>query len=482
MRKVLLFFMLFLMCGPLFAQNEITWFGDVMEIPGPAKYARMVLMKQGPKAGQILLTYQKFTYGRKIVKRYSSDDGVTWSPESLLLQKTGDWTYANCNIIELTDGRLLMTYQKRKEDGYYFIGRDRYVCVKYSVDGGSTWSKEEEVFQGGNWEPTPIQTPLGIYIFFTLQDIYPTFLSEEECIQENEIGGRAVAFVASFDNGATWTNFSNERYTARMLLRDYNEERAGNNFCGSGGGMPTPFLTEDNRLGFIAESIERKVSPWIVIAPADDYTFESSYFEGNWQTANYNGLGDNNVYPLSTTVRWALTREHTGGAPFALKLSNGKIAFSYNSGKKIYCWVADKNAKNPVKQAMPFGELNTFYSSMIHLNDSTILIAAHETSPGEEMRALYLRKGRIKDYVTTSVTRLKSPFYQVTVSNRNIHIRGLSGNETVQISQVAGCAVLVVKKVLSEEYSFRTLCPGVYIVRIINGISGKTAYKIMVND
>ena len=71
------------------------------------------------------------------------------------------------------------------------------------------------------------------------------------------------------------------------------------------------------------------------------------------------------------------------------------------------------------------------------------------------MRALYLRKGRIKDYVTTSVTRLKSPFYQVTVSNRNIHIRGLSGNETVQISQVAGCAVLVVKKVLSEEYSFR---------------------------
>ena len=151
MRKVLLFFMLFLMCGPLFAQNEITWFGDVMEIPGPAKYARMVLMKQGPKAGQILLTYQKFTYGRKIVKRYSSDDGVTWSPESLLLQKTGDWTYANCNIIELTDGRLLMTYQKRKEDGYYFTGRDRYVCVKYSVDGGSTWSKEEEVFQGGNW-------------------------------------------------------------------------------------------------------------------------------------------------------------------------------------------------------------------------------------------------------------------------------------------------------------------------------------------
>lgn len=169
--------------------------------------------------------------------------------------------------------------------------------------------------------------------------------------------------VASFDNGATWTNFSNERYTARMLLRDYNEERAGNNFCGSGGGMPTPFLTEDNRLGFIAESIERKVSPWIVIAPADDYTFESSYFEGNWQTANYNGLGDNNVYPLSTTVRWALTREHTGGAPFALKLSNGKIAFSYNSGKKIYCWVADKNAKILLSRQCHLGNLILF----IHL-------------------------------------------------------------------------------------------------------------------
>lgn len=113
-------------------------------------------------------------------------------------------------------------------------------------------------------------------------------------------------------------------------------------------------------------------------------------------------------------------------------------------------------------QAMPFGELNTFYSSMIHLNDSTILIAAHETSPGEEMRALYLRKGRIKDYVTTSVTRLKSPFYQVTVSNRNIHIRGLSGNETVQISQVAGCAVLVVKSVVGRVFFSNSLSGSIY--------------------
>lgn len=128
MRKVLLFFMLFLMCGPLFAQNEITWFGDVMEIPGPAKYARMVLMKQGPKAGQILLTYQKFTYGRKIVKRYSSDDGVTWSRKVYYCKRRETGRMLIGNIIELTDGRLLMTYQKLKRGRLLFY-RKRSLCM-----------------------------------------------------------------------------------------------------------------------------------------------------------------------------------------------------------------------------------------------------------------------------------------------------------------------------------------------------------------
>lgn len=479
MKKQLLFFVLLLMSFSLFAQNEITWLGNVIEIPGPAKYGRMVLITQGPKAGQILLTYQKYAHGRRIVKRYSADDGLTWSAESTVLQKSGVWTYANCNIIELSDGRLLMTYQKRREDGFYFTGRDRYVCVKYSTDGGFTWGKEEEVFQGGNWEPMPIQTPFGIYIFFTLQDIYPTTLPEEECSQENEIGGRAVAFVASYDNGATWTNFSDERYTAKMLLRDYDEEKSSNNFSGSGGGMPTPFLTNDNRFGFIAESVERKTSPWIVLAPAGDYNFESSYFTGAWQTANYNGLGDNNVYPSASTVRWALTREHWGGAPFALKLSNGKIAFSYNSGKKIHCWVADENARNPVKQTMPFGDLYTFYSSMINLNDSTILIAAHETSPGEEMRALYLRKGRVKDYITTSIPLLETDRYRVTSMEKSICIQGLTGNETVQISRATG-VVLTAKKALSDEWTVPVPSPGLYIITIVDDTSKKTTYKVLV--
>lgn len=481
MKKQLLIFFLFGCYVSLFAQNEINWIGDVIEIPGPAKYGRMVLMKQGPKAGQILLTYQKSTYGRKIVKRYSPDDGSTWTEESTVLQKTGEWTYANCNIIELQDGRLLMAYQKRKENGELFTGRDRYVCVKYSKDGGVTWTKEEEVFKGGNWEPMPIQIPSGIYIFFTLQDIYPTSLPEEECSQENEVGGRAVAFVASLDNGRTWTNFSEERYTAKMLLRDYNEEKAGNNFSGSGGGMPTPFLTEDNRLGFIAESVERKTSPWIVLGQVGDFNFESSDFTGEWQTANYNGLGDNRTYPLSPTVRWALTKEHWGGAPFALKLSNGKMAFSYNSEKKIHCWVADKHAQNPVKQKMPFGDLYTFYSSMINLNDSTILIAAHETSPGEEMRALYLRKGRVKDYIATSV--FSAPAfdpYSISTEHLTIHIRNLTGKETLQVAHITG-TILTTMKVLSGECVYQVPAPGVYLVNIIDEHNETLARKVMLH-
>jgi hypothetical protein len=467
MKKILLLCCVFFTAMVL--SQEIRWLDKVTELSGPGKYARMVLMKQGPKAGQLLLTYQTFPHGRNIVKRYSSDGGKTWSDAVSILKKNTEWTYANCNIIELKDGRLLMTYQRRADSNEY-TGRDRYVCVKFSVDGGDTWTAEQVVFQGGNWEPMPIEIPTGIYIFFTLQDIYDTSLPEEQCLQSNAAGGRAVAFVASFDNGATWDKFSSERYGARMLLRDYNEDSG--NLSGSGGGMPTPFLTNSNRLGFIAESIDRKTSPWIVVAPAGDHTFQSEAFCGSWQTVNYDGRGDNSVYPSTPDARWALTSRHWGGAPFALKLSSGKIAFSYNSGKKIYCWVADENAKNPMEVARPFlddsEDRYSFYSSMISLNDSILLIAAHETSPGEDMARLFFRQGIIKDYAVSS--DLKTPSvneYTVYISGKQLIVDRLKGNENIRIYSTTGC-LLLSEQATGSQISCTIPSAGIYLISIRN--------------
>lgn len=471
------------------AQDEITWLDQVRVLPGPAKYGRMVMMKQGPKAGQILLTYQQYDHGRKIVKRYSLDQGYTWSSESTVLQKSGNWTYANCNIIELQDGRLLMTYQKRHDsDPEGYTGKNRYICVKYSSDGGNSWTAEEDVFQGGNWEPMPIQLTSGdIYIFFTLQDIYPTYYTEEQCIQANEIGGRAVAFIASHDSGMSWTNYSNERYGARMLLRDYNESTSSDNFSGSGGGMPTPFVTGEGRLGFIAESIDRKNSPWIVVAPQSDYTFRFNYFQGDWQTVNYDGTGDNKVYPESSSVRWALQTNHFGGAPFALKLSNGKIAFSYNNDKKIRCWVANSNAKNGVEQKRPFGNDDlSFYSAMINVNDSTVLMVAHDPADDDDAnlsgkRRLYLRHGRVKDYVvTTSTPQINSDQYNLYAVGNEVFIYNLTGTETIRIYNMTGRLINTVATEQGETV-IRIPDSGVYIVQILipnqNAIVKKIAIK-----
>ncbi len=466
--------LLFLLPTTLLSQ-EIQWLDDVIELEGPGKYSRMVLMKQGPKAGQILLTYQEYDHGRVIVKRYSSDGGKTWSAKSNVLKKNTDWTYANCNIIELKDGRLLMTYQKRVDNNQY-TGRDRYVCVKYSTDGGETWSAEEEVFQGGNWEPMPIETDHGIYIFFTLQDIYPTWLAEDECLQSNELGGRCVAFVASYDNGSTWTNWSNQRYGARMILRDYNEDKAANNYSGSGGGMPTPFVTADGRIGFIAESIERKTSPWIVVAPEGDHDFDSFHFQGTWQSVDYDGTNNNNVYPLSTTVRWALTTREWGGAPFALNLPNGKIAFSYNHNKRIYCWVADSYAKNPVEVARPFGDRSSFYSAMINLNDSMILITAYQYDPS--MEKIFFRQGKIPKNPDSAISDVSTEQYIVGNNTNGIFVKGLKGCETITVYYANGIPVQSFSG-NAGEISIPLNRTGLYIIRITDETGKITSQKIL---
>ena len=149
----------------------------------------------------------------------SSDLGQTWKGPTLINKATRKWDFASCNIIELDDGRLLMTMQRRLRGSN--LGGDFYIDVVYSSDGGETWSDPEEIFQGANWEGRPMQVPNDangdgtddIYLFFT-QRIIETTLAPRKATRRGD-NGRGVAYIASYDGGETWSDPNPERYTGK---------------------------------------------------------------------------------------------------------------------------------------------------------------------------------------------------------------------------------------------------------------------------
>lgn len=153
-------------------KHEIAWL-DMTKINVPyAKYLRMVKITQGKHAGELLVTYQDRAHGGNFWGIRSKDGGLTWSSPKILLKWNAKWlpdkhdwsmAIANCNIIQLDDGRLMMVHQER---GPGIAAYNTGIKVRYSSDGGETWTAKhvngfnvatrntgQLALQASGWEP-----------------------------------------------------------------------------------------------------------------------------------------------------------------------------------------------------------------------------------------------------------------------------------------------------------------------------------------
>lgn len=441
------------------AQNEIVWKEKIV-IDGTSKYVRLCKVTKGDALGDIIMTYFKSDHSAPFGMRRSKDEGRTWSDETIFMRNDDQYYYVNPSILQLDDGRLMLSYCKRSKSPPGLVS-EQGPCVKYSTDGGYTWGTETFICWGGDYEPTTIQVPNDkngdgnndIYLFWSMALIdqsYDLTVTQVDDVKR----GFACGVVASYDNGANWENFMPTKLGARIVHRNF-EYSNNSDFYMSKGNMPTPVLLPNHRIGVVCEAVDKANSPWFTVSDENDWDWKN--FQGQqWSDYTYFGYPpynspyDNNVYPTDRTKCYRPTFQDGtfGGAPYTCVLPNGKIAFSQNSGHIIKVFVCDANGKNPVQQADPFENTRSFYSCIIPLNDHEVIVAAHEP---DNLSATYIRVGEIVKDVQApstpqniSVTKQNSRFQikwdqstdDVVVYKYKIYANGNLVGETLWDNQV----------------------------------------------
>ncbi|MCX6326602.1 MAG: T9SS type A sorting domain-containing protein [Bacteroidia bacterium] len=400
--KIILFIVTLSIFEFSFAQNEITWKDEIV-LDGTFKYIRLCKVTKGPAAGDIIMTYFKNDHSAPFGMRRSKDEGRSWSDETIFMKNTATNYYVNPGILQLDDGRLMLSYCKRANNTSGTIP-EQGPCVKFSSDGGYTWGTETFIAWGGDYEPTAIQVPNDkngdgnndIYLFWSMaiaDQSMDLSVSDADSVKR----GFACGVVASYDNGSTWNNFMPTKLGARIVHRNLDEPSDGT-FMGSKGNMPTPVLLPNHRIGVVCEAVDKKNSPWFTVSDSNDWDWAN--FQGQqWSSYTYFGyppydVDDENVYPTDRNKCWrpTYTDDTFGGAPYTCVLPNGKIAFSQNTNHIVKVFVGDAYAKNTVKQADPWVDHKSFYSCIIPLNDHEVIVAAHDP---DDLSKAYIRIGEI---------------------------------------------------------------------------------------
>lgn len=260
---------------------------------------------------------------------FSNDKGKTWTDEKVIAPNSSQWPNCVPDLIQLQDGTLIVAYNPRAQKPY---SPERPFCIRLrrSTDGGTTWSKEITVYDGGYtwedgcWEPSLLELPSGeLQLYFADESPYTSNADQQ------------ISLCRSLDGGLSWSRPQCVSY--RSGFRD---------------GMPVPVLLKDR--SEIVVAIED--NGWKGIGDFIPTTVRTT-LNNNWKKNVY-------VAADSKSRQKAVDYNHCpvakGGAPYLRVLPNGETVLSHQSthgigdNHKMYCYVGDRKARNFKAMTCPF--------------------------------------------------------------------------------------------------------------------------------
>lgn len=237
-------------------------------------------VKQLPD-GTFILFYNDEQNGTG-VRSLISKDGVTWENYSTVFEQQEDKKYANPDAIVLQNGDLLVCSAWRHTKTYYRDPTKGGISIKRSTDNGKTWSEEQVIFLGINWEPYFLQLRSGelqIYWTNTTNHILPS--------GNNQSTGTAI--LRSFDNGYTWTGDITVPYSGQVVAKQATENYDGVQFYTDQ--MPVAVELQNGTIALALESrLNRKRTYRITMAYSDDNWAEEIPADGEGPEDKFTNL------------------------------------------------------------------------------------------------------------------------------------------------------------------------------------------------
>ena len=258
-------------------------------------------VKQLPD-GSYLLFYNDEKNG-KGVRMLRSEDGVNWSGYTTIFEKSGDKIYANPDALVLNNGDILCCAAYRHSSSYYTNPMSGGIALKRSTDNGKTWSDEQIIFRGINWEPYMVQLRSGeIQIYWTNTTCH--------VLPSGNNTSTGTAILRSFDNGHTWTGDPSVAYSGQVVSKQATEKYDGVQFYTDQ--MPVAVELQNGTIALALESrLDRN----------NTYRITMSYSSDNWaETIPADGEGPKDKY----------TNKFVGTAPYIRQFPSGEVLLRYS--------------------------------------------------------------------------------------------------------------------------------------------------------
>lgn len=284
---------------------------------------------------------------------FSEDGGRNWSSPVVIAQNPLKITEAVPDMIQLSDGTIVVGYNPRPSSPYSSDRKFGIRCRR-STDNGATWSDEifihdaSHLFNDGCWEPAFLQLPTGeLQCYFADEGPYAASAEQQ------------ISMCRSMDGGQTWSEA--ECVSFRPDNRD---------------GMPVPLLLSDpDEIVVIVED-----SGWYKNYGMFTPTTVRCPLSVNWHDYHVGGADDPNrasIFDFTTNANM--------GAPYICAMADGTTVASCQSTYKrtgdkrdMYVMCGDSRARHFKAISRPFGlseSSEALWNSLSPVDDGTAVLA-----------------------------------------------------------------------------------------------------------
>ena len=331
-------------------------------------------VKQLPDGSYILL-YNDEKNG-KGVRMLRSEDGVKWGEYSTVFEPYDDKLYANPDALVLDNGDILVCTAWRFSKTYYTNPMRGGISIKRSTDNGKTWSAEQIIFTGINWEPYMLQLRSGeiqIYWTNTTCHVLPS------C--NNTSTGTAI--LRSFDNGYTWTGDTSVPYSGQVVAKQATEVIDGVQFYTDQ--MPVAVELQN---GMIALALESRLNH------NNTYRITMAYTSDNWaESIPLDGVGPADKF----------TNKFVGTAPYIAQFASGEVILRYSRLDTSTLLLADPTGHKFSQQTVKLENMRGWGNIELIDNGHTALVcstARYNEGKTEEKHLINLQKVNLNHSLT----------------------------------------------------------------------------------